>query len=502
MTTALLDRGASVNSAGMGNGQAALFQAAEQGHDKIVRLLAARGADVNQVARWSDDSWGDAAVHIAAGNGHGDVIRALLDLGVDINVRSVILDNNGNEFEDRVALHYAVLHGHADTVKLLIERGAKLDLRDPDESGVMVNQNTALTLAVQRRFTTIVELLCAAGADKELVANGETAYLTAVRAGSVASMEALAQAGANVFASTAGGLCALELALAHAGNEIAWTALELENHTFGGPLRTGSASAFVAVIDVLRADGGSAAERAEVIVDKRPMPATHAAAWLGLPSALTLLIKYLGLELLAGVTPLHTAIRAPLRPRQRLATAKAALALRPGWARHDSALAHALSCNDSIDLVKLILEHGADPNERDPRGATPLMRAAGSPSVDPLGLGILCAAGADTAALYTGDIGLLRGCTAVGIAVSANHTNCHAVLDALRGGGASLDAPQGAQGVPPLWLAVDRKCERAAQAILDLGAKADIAGPGGETLLSLAARRLPAIESRLRSALA
>jgi hypothetical protein len=76
MTAALLDRGASVNSAGEGTGETALFQAAKRGHDKIVRMLAARGADINLVAR-SMFSWGEAAIHVAAMKGHDDVIRTL-----------------------------------------------------------------------------------------------------------------------------------------------------------------------------------------------------------------------------------------------------------------------------------------------------------------------------------------------------------------------------------------------------------------------------------------
>ena len=112
---------------------------------------------------------------------------------------------------------------------------------------------------------------------------------------------------------------------------------------------------------------------------------------------------------------------------------------------------------------------------------------------------LLCRAGADVGARYSGPQAELRGMTAAGIAVRARSTKAlRALADASR---ASLDAPQGvvqhgamagagAPLLPPLWHAIDAKSERLAHVLLDLGASAakDVAGPGGETLVQLAQR--------------
>ena len=348
-------------------------------------------------------------------------------------------------------------------------------------------------------------------------------------------MRALAAAGANVRARcrTVTGY-ALELALEHEDNAVAQAVLEIESHEGCKTRRdcghAGSNASIAAIISALRSAPGSAAERALIRVGASLMPPTHAAAFLGLPSALVLLHKRCGLELFGGTSPLGTAICAPLQRETCLATVGAALRVAPEWAKCvvllELAIRHSSDCivklllkggasaNASIgtqtplvlaierrhDLVDVLLQNGADPSLRDASGATPLMRAAGLSSGDSL-VRKLCAAGARTAERYTGEIGSLRGFTAVGVAVAANNEkNCFLALEALHSCGASLDAPQGAPDVSPIWLAVDRKCERAAIALIELGAKTEgVVGPGGEALLSLAARKLPAVESRLRS---
>ena len=52
----------------------ALMNAAQNGHSAIVKLLLARGADVNAASQWKS-----TALHEACMNGHYDVVQILLN---------------------------------------------------------------------------------------------------------------------------------------------------------------------------------------------------------------------------------------------------------------------------------------------------------------------------------------------------------------------------------------------------------------------------------------
>lgn len=61
------------------------------------------------------------ALYAAARNGHEGVVRRLLARGADVDARGVF---------GGTGLHWAAINGHGQTVKLLVSRGARLDLRD------------------------------------------------------------------------------------------------------------------------------------------------------------------------------------------------------------------------------------------------------------------------------------------------------------------------------------------------------------------------------------
>ena len=306
---------------------------------------------------------------------------------------------------------------------------------------------------------------------------------------------------------------ALELALARAHGEdeepslsYVQAVLDIEQRATGTRWSTAEAAA-AALTDlarVLLARRGSGPARVSIAVGEFVMPATHAAAFLGLPSALRLLHERLGKQLWCGRTPLLTVLKSPLLLSARLVTAEAAIAAWPESVKIGSPLLEAVTSDDEnygTAIVQMLVRHGAELDKHDSGGATPLMRLAGSSHTNaPTRIRRLGAAITDTEASFEGG-GFAQGLTAVGIAVAAGHANCRAVLVALKDIGASLDALQGMLRLPPLWLAVDRKLEAAALALIDLGAKTvAVVGPGGESLASLAARRLlPDVESRLRS---
>ncbi|MDR2072381.1 MAG: hypothetical protein LBP60_02985, partial [Spirochaetaceae bacterium] len=129
------------------------------------------------------------------------------------------------------------------------------------------------------------------------------------------------------------------------------------------------------------------------------------------------------------------------------------------------------------DLAKALLEAGADPNIRNTRGRSALMKARGIPMIR-----LLLDRGADAAALDMYGRGLVY------YAYPRNTDVFRMLIDA----GAGLDHPDN-EGYTPLMLAaMDRGPSRDAQAneqhitaLLDLGADPLKRGPKGETLLLL-----------------
>jgi len=111
---------------------------------ETAQMLIRAGADVNLANRY-----GIRPLYLACANANADMARRLLDAGADPNA----LDPAGEP-----ALWTAIRGGSFETVRLLLDRGGKLDFKDSSDQ-------TALMLAVRENHPDMVRLLIDRGAD-------------------------------------------------------------------------------------------------------------------------------------------------------------------------------------------------------------------------------------------------------------------------------------------------------------------------------------------------
>jgi ankyrin repeat protein len=140
----LLDQGAPIGVRAV-DGTTALHWAVRADHLDTVHLLLESGADASAA-----DRYGITPLYLAAENGSTAVIAALLDAGADATAASPL---------GETALMTVARTGVIEAIALLLDRGAAIDARD-DEF-----EQTALMLAVREAHPRAVELLLARGAE-------------------------------------------------------------------------------------------------------------------------------------------------------------------------------------------------------------------------------------------------------------------------------------------------------------------------------------------------
>lgn len=279
------------------NDRTPLHLAAERGHSNVAEFLVDKlKANVNM--RTKD---GSTLMHIASQAGHPDTTLVFLKKGVPLHMPNK---------DGAVCLHAAARKGHVGVVKALLSKGASVDTKTKD-------QYTALHIAVKYCKPQVVQILLGYGANVQLKGGKaeETPLHIAARikdGDKVAEM--LIKSGADVNAASDNGETAVHVA-ARFGNLKTLKLLINEKADTAKRSKNGESALHYAI------RAGHYAELEELVrvlfkVKSKPV----ARLVINMPAD-------------KGETPLHYA--AQLRKAQ-------------------------VKGNADIDIVKLLLEHGAD----------------------------------------------------------------------------------------------------------------------------------------------
>ena len=481
--SALIQEGVDVNLS-RSDGVTALLWAAHWDDLEAVALLVREGADVDAA-----DDHGVTALIRASENASVAVVDALLAAGAD----SGLAQTNG-----LTPLMVAARTGSADIVRALLIHGADVNAVAAETSA------TALMWAAAEPHRDVVQVLLESDADvRASSSEGMTALLTAARTGDVETARLLIAAGASVNDVGSDGTHALPFSIINGHDEFALFLLEQgadPNGTVGGipALHTAVGGVDTWLIHWARRHGagyqsGGGRFRGRKPLDpERRLPLTkalleHGADPSGRITTTTMLMDYIGHPTrgafetfacgtgdLRGATPLWVAAFGAASGRL----------FRRSEDVDDGQPAHR-----GAEIIRALLDAGADQHLATDDGTTPFMAAAGlgrSTHRPNLTRGarargaeeavkVLLEAGADINAVNEADFTALHGAAFRGL---------NEVVEYLVEHGADIDA-RDFRGRTPFRLAEGSKQSFQFQAfpdtadlLLELGAKTALGIPG------------------------
>jgi ankyrin repeat protein len=331
----LIAEGNEVN-ARQSDGATALHWAAYRDDLEIVNLLIKAGADAGAV-----NDFGVMPLSLACTNGSAGVITALLDAGADVN--GVLATGD-------TPLMTASRTGIADAVSVLLERGADVNASEPQ------NEQTALMWALSEGHTDVARVLVAQGADIHAETKGSyTPLMFASRANDLEGVKLLLEKGADVNHAGRDGHTSLHISTMKAHIDLALQLLDAEaDPNAVGPGYTALHWAVGKWETEMTGRNG--------IVTR---PEHEWSAMHGIPERKLELVEALldhGADANARMerNPRRYGFTfASARPKGSTPFALAALA-------------------GEVDIMRMLMDFGADPLQKADRGMTPLIMAAGS----------------------------------------------------------------------------------------------------------------------------
>ena len=316
----LIRAGASVSAANR-DGATPLLLASINGNAAMIEKLVKAGADPNA----SLSKYDDTALMIAARTGKTDAIKVLLDSGAHVNAKET--------WGGTTALMWAVSERHPSAVKMLIDHKADVNARSkfvPSTTGRGFEGTTPVASQIGQ-------------AAEELSSGLLTPLMFAAREGDVESARLLVAAGADVNASGGDGKTALGLAIFNGNYELA--SFLVDNRA---NVNLADAQRFTPLFWA---------------VDRRNMETAPNFPWMVTADPLPL-IK----NLLDGGADPNALVNNTPRARMREGSPRIVFA---------TALMRAAFSAD-LELVKLLVSHGADPHIISKDNETTLMAAAGT----------------------------------------------------------------------------------------------------------------------------
>jgi ankyrin repeat protein len=319
MTDLLVRAGARVD-ARTREGVTPLQLAAVNGSAPLLDRLLKAGADPNGALTPA----GDTALMMAARTGRTDALRVLVEAGANVNARET--------WGGTTPLMWAVSEGHVDAAKMLIAAGADVSARSnfvAPANGRGFEGRTPLANSTESK-------------PAEFASGWLTPLMLAAREGHVELARTLVGAGADVNAVAGDGKTALALAIFNGNYDVASFLVDSK-------------------ADVNRAD----AQRFTPLfwaVDRRNKETAPNFPWMVTADPLPLIRKLLD----AGANPNALVNNTP-RARMREGSPRIVFA---------TALMRAAFAAD-LELVNLLLEHGADPKVMSRDSETMLSAAAG-----------------------------------------------------------------------------------------------------------------------------
>jgi len=222
----LLNKGADIRQKN-DEGMTALYPATIAGNKEIIKVLLNKGLEVN-----STQSSGWTVLHYAARAGNNNIVEFLISNRAEVNARSV---------RGETPAHLAAVHNHKDTVKLLVSKGAEVSsihlaayvgdlvkVKSFIEKGASAEAQdghllTPLHAAAGAGQREIAEFLISKGAsvNADAVAEGPgTPLHYAIDGGSKEVVELLISKGADIDASDKYGITALHRAATKGDTDI------------------------------------------------------------------------------------------------------------------------------------------------------------------------------------------------------------------------------------------------------------------------------------------